>query len=83
MIQFPKNHRASRMQQFLYFLPLPQGHGSLRPTLWLRLRIGSFLIAVCWLPAMAASCWPRMLLMVLGAASCVAAPIDHTDSWKL
>ena len=21
-----------RMQQFLYFLPLPQGHGSLRPT---------------------------------------------------
>src|SRR5262249_12985902 len=37
---------AFRMQQFLYFLPLPQGHGSLRPTFWLRLRIGS-----CFLPS--------------------------------
>ena len=30
-----------RMWQFLYFLPLPQGQGSLRPTRWPRLRIGS------------------------------------------
>ena len=30
-----------RMWQFLYFLPLPQGQGSLRPTCSPRLRIGS------------------------------------------
>ena len=30
------------MWQFLYFLPLPHGHGSLRPTFSVRLRIGSF-----------------------------------------
>ena len=42
------------MWQFLNFLPLPQGQGSLRPTRWPRLRIGSgflsasvFSIAVC------------------------------------
>ena len=29
------------MWQFLYFLPLPQGQGSLRPTRWPRLRMGS------------------------------------------
>ena len=29
------------MQQFLYFFPLPQGHGSLRPTRGLLLRMGS------------------------------------------
>src|SRR2546430_9352659 len=31
---------AMRPQQFLYFLPLPQGHGSLRPTLGNDRRIG-------------------------------------------
>ncbi len=32
-------------QQFLYFLPLPQGHGSFRPTRGLRLRIVSTLVS--------------------------------------
>src|SRR5437588_12165070 len=31
---------ATRPQQFLYFLPLPQGHGSLRPTFGIERRIG-------------------------------------------
>src|SRR5262249_6895685 len=31
---------ATRPQQFLYFFPLPQGHGSLRPTLGNERRIG-------------------------------------------
>jgi hypothetical protein len=34
------------MQQTLYFLPLPQGHGSLRPTFSARLRIGSFFFSL-------------------------------------
>jgi hypothetical protein len=32
-------------QHFLYFFPLPQGHGSFLPTFWLALFIGSFLTA--------------------------------------
>ena len=35
------------MWQFLYFLPLPQGHGSLRPTFSPRLRIGSLRFSLC------------------------------------
>src|SRR5213075_3349998 len=31
---------ATRPQQFLYFLPLPQGHGSLRPTFGIERRTG-------------------------------------------
>src|SRR5215472_3594874 len=31
---------ATRPQQFLYFFPLPQGHGSLRPTFGIERRIG-------------------------------------------
>jgi hypothetical protein len=31
---------ATRPQQFLYFLPLPHGHGSLRPTFGIERRIG-------------------------------------------
>ena len=34
-------------QHFLYFLPLPQGQGSLRPTRGPRLRIGSTVAASC------------------------------------
>ena len=36
---------ATRPQQFLYFLPLPQGQGSLRPTLGPLLRMGSVFLA--------------------------------------
>src|SRR5205814_2955152 len=36
----PLRRYAIRPQQFLYFLPLPQGHGSLRPTLGNDRRIG-------------------------------------------
>lgn len=38
---FYKGLRGYLPQQFLYFLPLPQMHGSLRPILWLTL-LGSF-----------------------------------------
>src|SRR5690349_11628950 len=37
----PAGPACCRMWQFLYFLPLPHGHGSLRPTRSLVLRIGS------------------------------------------
>src|SRR5947209_3773563 len=74
---------ALRMQQFLYFLPLPQGQGSLRPTFSVRLRIGSGFLSLFWLLAIAAACCPWVLSAprtARGAASCVAAPIIHTDS---
>src|SRR5262249_52733551 len=38
---FSPTHAVWRMWQFLYFLPEPHGQGSLRPTFWPRLRIGS------------------------------------------
>src|SRR3954465_5724225 len=77
---------AERMWQFLYFLPLPHGHGSLRPTFSPRLRIGSGFLSP--LPAaMAASCWLRMLSAeaaaegrMLWADSFTVAPMDQTDS---
>src|SRR5208283_2150160 len=70
-------------QQFLYFLPLLHGQGSLRPTLSLRLRIGSGFLSPCWLPAMAASCWLRMLSADgLGADSCTVVCMAQSDSWK-
>ncbi len=56
---------ACRMWQFLYFLPLPHGQGSLRPTRSPRLRIGSGFLSPCWLLAMAACCCPRMLSPLL------------------
>src|SRR5262245_56081348 len=77
---------AVLMQQFLYFFPLPQGHGSLRPTLAPKLRIGSIFFSP-WLPAMAWSCgdcraeataWAN----APGADSCVVAPMFQTDSSK-
>src|SRR5271165_6384729 len=74
---------AFRMQQFLYFLPLPHGHGSLRPTFSLRLRIGSGFLSPFWLLLMAATFWPWTLCsatVAFGAASCTVAPIDHSDS---
>ena len=40
-ISSPPGPTCCRMWQFLYFLPLPHGHGSLRPTWSSRLRIGS------------------------------------------
>src|SRR5438270_11830952 len=81
----PAGPACCRMWQFLYFLPLPHGHGSLRPTRSPRLRIGSGFFSVCWLLAMAASCWDRIdsspaAGKARGAASCVAAPIIHKDS---
>src|SRR5436305_14867669 len=75
---------ALRMQQFLYFLPLPHGHGSLRPTRSPRLRIGSGFFSPFWLPAMACCCWSPMLPAcpsTLCACSCVAAPIHQPASW--
>src|SRR5438105_14960387 len=80
----PDHTAALRMQQFLYWRPLLHGHGSLRPTLSLRLRIGSGFLSPPWLLAMAAACCPCMLSAAgsaRGAASCVAAPIDHSVSW--
>src|ERR1043166_7018271 len=76
------------MQQFLYFLPLPQGQGSLRPTRAPRWRIGSCFFSVCcWLPWMAAICWAWMLpsggaCMAGPAASWRASVMAQTDSWK-
>jgi hypothetical protein len=34
------NRYATLPQQFLYFFPLPQGHGSFRPTFGIERRIG-------------------------------------------
>src|SRR5205085_6010933 len=48
------------MWQFLYFLPLPQGHGSLRPTFAPTLRIGSaffFSPALVCIPAASSCAW--------------------------
>src|SRR5437667_12303941 len=39
-LTLPEKLHATRPQQFLYFLPLPQGHGSLRPTFGIERRIG-------------------------------------------
>src|SRR6478672_9036277 len=75
-------YTAVRMQQFLYFLPLPQGQGSLRPTFAVRLRIGSFGLALCWLLAMACCCSARMPWegMGAGADSWTVAPICQRAS---
>ena len=62
------------MQQFLYFLPLPQGQGSLRPTFCSRLRIGSSFLSAS-VPAMAACCWWAISLAG-GASSLIAAVFD-------
>src|SRR6266513_4002629 len=40
MFQCRHDGYATRPQQFLYFFPLPQGHGSLRPTFGNERRIG-------------------------------------------
>src|SRR5262249_45846777 len=73
---------ADFMQQFLYFLPLPHGHGSLRPTLSILLRSGwtffpSPRAFVCWARTSSAAARAR------GASAWVAALISQTDSWKL
>ena len=52
---------AFRMQHFLYFFPLPQGQGSLRPTFSMRLRIGSIFFSAS-VPAIAACCCRSMSL---------------------
>ena len=62
------------MQQFLNFLPLPQGQGSLRPTRSCRLRIGSSLRSV-WVASMAACCCPA-ISEAEGASSWMAALFD-------
>jgi hypothetical protein len=49
------------MQHCLYFLPLPQGHGSLRPTRGPTLRIGSSFCSAS-VPAIAACCWRSISL---------------------
>src|SRR5262245_908193 len=79
----PPYPAACRMWQFLYFLPLPHGQGSLRPTFSPRLRIGSGFLSPLWLPAIAALCWLAMLasLSAPAAVSWVVDSIDH--SWKL
>src|SRR6202035_3513444 len=50
---------ALRMQHTLYFLPLPHGHGSLRPTFSARLRIGSDFLSPFWL-LVSAACWSAL-----------------------
>src|SRR5437879_479879 len=68
---------ACLIWQFLYFLPLPQGQGSLRPTRSPRLRIGSSFLSLAWL----VETWSPFALMVgRGADSWTAAPMAHTDS---
>src|SRR5207247_10283357 len=67
-----------RRQQFLYFLPLPQGQGSLRPTRLPRLRIGSGLASAS-APALVC-CWLRWNSSVApGASACVALVSTHVD----
>src|SRR5438876_9265653 len=69
-----------RIQQFLYFFPLPHGHGSLRPILAPALRIGSIFFAGPWLAAAVPS---SLAAVGRGAASCTVALIDQIDSSKL
>ena len=73
------------MWQFLYFLPLPHGHGSLRPTFCWRLRIGSAFLPSP-LAAMAVLCWARMssapACRAPLACSLIVAPIDQTECWN-
>src|SRR6266403_4903815 len=40
MLQCRHDRYATRPQQFLYFFPLPHGHGSLRPTFGIERRTG-------------------------------------------
>src|SRR5262249_11639804 len=76
-------HTVCRMWQFLYFFPEPHGHGSLRPTrgpLW---RIGSVFFTS---PVLSRS-RPALSLFfacdcIVGADSCVAAPIIQMVSAK-
>src|SRR5437667_9463037 len=42
----PAGPACIRLWQFLYFFPLPHGHGSLRPTLSRVLRIGSAFLSL-------------------------------------
>src|SRR5207253_2475014 len=68
---------ALRIWQFLYFLPLPQGQGSLRPTRSRRLRMGSIFLSLAWFVDIGC---PLALMVGRGAASWTAAPMAHTDS---
>src|SRR5262249_25443024 len=69
------------MHQFLNFLPLPHGQGSLRPTFSDRLRIGSIFCSP-WLLSMAdCCCWP--IAVGGGASSWTAAVSFHVEPTKL
>src|SRR5262249_32188008 len=80
---YTKHYRlppSSFMWQFLYFLPLPQGQGSLRPTFWPPLRIGSGFffsppVFVCL--SAAAPCACRACVAEI-AAACVARAPAHS-----
>src|SRR5262249_7318248 len=73
-------HAVWRMWQFLYFLPLPHGQGSLRPTLAPRLRIGSVTFSP-W-PLFVVCCAAAACADSVGAAACVAGPVTHSVSAK-
>src|SRR5262249_3459839 len=65
--------------QFLYFLPLPHGHGSLRPTRGpAERRIGSFFFPSAPLVTMSSCC----VLGRRGAVSCCVALIVPIASWQ-
>src|SRR5262249_28493573 len=73
-------YTACLMQQFLYFFPLPHGHGSFRPTLAPRLRMGSAFLPLDWWPALAFSCSLSGMGIALGAASLMVAPMVQSVS---
>ncbi len=85
-IRTPHSHARAMlpppfMWQFLNFLPLPQGQGSLRPTRWPRLRIGSSGRSPCWLAPMAACCCWAISLCV-GISSWMAALSTQVEPTK-
>src|SRR5439155_6122365 len=67
----PAGPACSRMWQFLYFLPLPHGHGSLRPTRSLVLRIGSIFFGAS-VEFVVMPFWPSAAAVSRGAASWIA-----------
>src|SRR5439155_9403010 len=74
----PADPACWRMWQFLYFLPEPHGHGSLRPTRSDVLRIGSGFLSD-WAPFVETPSPFTGAATARGAASWIATP---TVSWK-
>src|SRR5438477_8365525 len=64
---------ATRPQQFLYFFPLPQGHGSLRPTFGIERRMGRS-IETSSAPSPSPTATPAIAPTGCGWRACAGAP---------